>query len=528
MKLSILLLLLGALSTFLILKVLLKTLFVHIFLDLPDPRKVHQRLVPRMGGFGILISFLFLSAIFIQEQGMGPALVIQVGALAMLFLGLLDDSSLVYYLRRARDRRKGITFTDPKGWFLRVRWKFLLEFSLAAFAVWALDLRFPLPTLFGLELGSSPLAYVMAWVWVVGVSNAFNIIDGIDGLCGGVALLTMLAMLSITLLLGISFVALPVALVAGALVGFLILNTHPAKLFMGDMGSLFVGFAVAVISLYLAGKLPRTDVLFPMYLAGLPVLDVFAAMIRRFFLSVPPRSTLKVRLKRMVAADSSHVHHRLLAQGFSHLQASFTLYLMASVFLTGAVLVSVIATELVIWVHVYLFFAAAIAVGVFFYQERLRIVAQSLDMILYPRKHRRFQIGVVTPSPLLRSALEASALHPFDFNFLDTEDSLTQSRGFLQAMLVEQFEEESTQEFITRLAALFADREEPALVLCSEPIEVQATTGFILPQLSVALYRRPLYVHPVFFRLGHLVGASADTIHPPLVQAAQAEKGALA
>ena len=333
---------LTALTATLFLEGLLRTRLVVLFQDLPDARKVHKKVVPRFGGVAILTVFLVSAIVMAHIQffpsldwDKGMLLPTVVSALVFLFIGLLDDSHMVYFIRRFRDRRRGIAYTDPKGWHFRVRNKLMVEFALAAWVTWFTGYTFPGIAFLG------PVAFPVTWVWLVGVANAFNIIDGLDGLCGGISLITMGVLAVLASVLGCFGTMWLAIAIAGTTAGFLILNTHPAKLFMGDMGSLFLGFVTALMSLRLSQAAPESFGMPAVLLvAGFPVLDVGTAMVRRWY-SAPDGSTMRERLKKIVSADAQHIHHRFLSMGYNHLQVSLRLYLVAAVFLMGAVAVMI-------------------------------------------------------------------------------------------------------------------------------------------------------------------------------------------
>ena len=338
MLLTILSSLLSALTVVALLFLFLHTRMVTLFQDLPDERKIHSKVVPRFGGLALLL--VFLTAAFVMEPintfhnlqwSSGLLLPMVSAAFVFLLIGLLDDSHLVYFLRRMRDRRKNITYTDPKGWHFKVRYKFILEFALAIGVTWFTGFRFPGIAFMG------PLAIPMTWLWLVGVANAFNIIDGVDGLCGGVSLLTMIVLAFLgnyTGCYGVEWLAIALA---GGTAGFLVLNAPPAKLFLGDMGSLFLGFATALMGLRLANTSSNSfGIPFILLLAGFPILDLSTAMIRRWVFA-PKGLSLKQRLGKLVAADAQHIHHRLLKRGYGHLGVSLRLYALSAIFLFGGV-----------------------------------------------------------------------------------------------------------------------------------------------------------------------------------------------
>lgn len=169
------------------------------------------------------------------------------------------------------------------------------------------------------ELSLTWVSVPVTILWIVGVTNAFNLIDGLDGLATGIALVALATTLAVSIVLGNSEVVLLCAALVGSLLGFLRYNFSPAKIFLGDSGSLFIGFMLAVLSVYGSQK-SATAVLVavPLFALAIPLLDTLLAIVRRWLRGVP-----------LSEADGRHIHHRLLALGFTHRHAVLVLYFAA-------------------------------------------------------------------------------------------------------------------------------------------------------------------------------------------------------
>ncbi|HEX6048007.1 MAG TPA: MraY family glycosyltransferase [Gemmatimonadaceae bacterium] len=271
---------------------------------LVDPcseRKVHVHPVPRIGGVAIVlavaVTMTVITALFgpdvIAENGRGMATVIG-GALAVHIVGLIDD-------------------VRP----MRARWKFLSQVLIAC-AVYLAGLRvttLSLPFVGVLELGNV-IGMLFTVLWLVGITNAFNLIDGLDGLAAGAALFALTTMFVVASLNGLVGAATVTIILAGATAGFLVFNFHPASIFLGDSGSLFVGFMLAGIGLLGSQKSPTViAVAIPIVSLGLPVLDTTLAVARRFLRGQP-----------IFTADRAHIHHRLLSLGHSPRRVALLLY----------------------------------------------------------------------------------------------------------------------------------------------------------------------------------------------------------
>lgn len=254
-------------------------------IDQPSERKVHFQSTPRLGGIAIFCSLLFTVIFFfkIDQQIKG----ILVGLIVIFLTGLADDL---------------VTLTPIKkitGGFLAAS----LTVIIGNICVRHLGNPFGLGTI---ELG--PLAIPFTIIGIVGLINAINLLDGMDGLAGGVCTIACVSFAVISYTSGnTALFALVVALL-GALIGFLRYNNFPAKIFMGDSGSLLLGYLMGVFSVLLAsgGKQPVSPYI-PLIILGVPILDTLVVMIIRWRTG-----------KRLFMADQTHIHHRLLDLGIGH------------------------------------------------------------------------------------------------------------------------------------------------------------------------------------------------------------------
>jgi UDP-GlcNAc:undecaprenyl-phosphate GlcNAc-1-phosphate transferase len=265
-------------------------------------RKIHGRPVPRLGGIAIVIAFYTpLVALLLFHTGVGDLFLSEpnhviglfAGGIAIAALGLYDD------FRGAGAGRK-----------------FLVQFAVAGLMYW---LGFRIDVLanpFGapIALGWASLPFTL--LWFAGVINAVNLIDGLDGLAGGVALAAVFTTFLISLQRGHPLMTLFSSALAGAILGFLFYNFNPASIFMGDTGSMFLGFVLAASATQTNQKSSTAvAVLIPAIALGLPIMDTLLAMGRR-----------ALRGRPLFQADKEHIHHRLMAVGLSHRQAVLVLY----------------------------------------------------------------------------------------------------------------------------------------------------------------------------------------------------------
>lgn len=301
-----------------LLGVLVRTPLARHFADMPGHRKVHHTVIPRLGGVGIVLSFLVLLTAAQVFELWNPStkflLSIVFASLFLLISGSLDD-----------------VFT------LGYKAKFLLQFLLAGVIVSVFGLSFEKFSLFGYEYPLYGMGVVISVFWLVGLMNAVNIIDGIDGLAASVALAGFVGVGALSYMAGAPNPLGVCVALSGATLGFLYYNfQRRRKIFLGDTGSQFLGVMLGILTLRIH-EFPnvRHSAVIPLLLVGYPILDLSVAMARRF-LKARSRA-LGSRVTRMFQADNGHLHHRLVFTGMSHVQATSLLLLLASGFSATAV-----------------------------------------------------------------------------------------------------------------------------------------------------------------------------------------------
>ncbi|MCL5271203.1 MAG: undecaprenyl/decaprenyl-phosphate alpha-N-acetylglucosaminyl 1-phosphate transferase [bacterium] len=260
-------------------------------------RKVHQgRPMPLMGGLAVALPFVGACLIGTRGiTGMTRAIADQQSALSALALG-----SAGIVLLGAIDDRFG----------LGAKAKFLGQIAIAGFMCMTGQVihRIGLPGGLGLVTVDPIVGVMITIVWIVGLTNAYNLVDGIDGLAAGLALIGSLGLAAIAMMNGIVFPALLCATLAGCLIGFLWYNFHPARIFLGDTGSMFLGFALANITLMSSMKTTGAAIVWaPVMVLALPILDTLTSMVRRYLHGRP-----------IFTGDQGHMHHRLLRKGYGH------------------------------------------------------------------------------------------------------------------------------------------------------------------------------------------------------------------
>ena len=274
--------------------------------DVPkDERRMHKKPIARLGGLaifsGFIISLMFgLLSTIIGVIGVTPnaqLLGMLVGVFIIVGMGIVDD----------------IKQLGPKV-------KFLFQILAAIAVVWISGDKISVITN-PFSSGESAviadfIAYPLTIIWIVGITNAINFIDGLDGLAAGVSSISYLSLMFIAILQGEEQIAMIIAILAGSTLGFLPYNFNPAKIFMGDTGSTFLGFTLGVISIQGYMKTyAAISIAIPILVLGLPLFDTTFAILRRF-----------VQGKSIMAPDRGHLHHRLIDMGFSQKQSVVTMY----------------------------------------------------------------------------------------------------------------------------------------------------------------------------------------------------------
>lgn len=267
----------------------------HFGLARPGGRKIHTAPVPQLGGVSFYVSVL-LPFLFFAYSGKGLALL--AGASLVFFLGVLDD-----------------LFDLGAG--IKLVWQIVAACALIFSGIRIEFLTNPAG-------GMIPLGFagiILTALWVVGITNAMNLVDGLDGLAAGLSLISsvLFLLLSFTMKTQIAFLPVLCACVAGSCLGFLFYNFHPAKIFMGDSGAYFLGYLLSAVAILGAFKSAAALALFvPLLVLSIPILDTATSIMRRLLSGQSPAH-----------ADQNHLHHKLLQMGLSQRQTVILIYFVS-------------------------------------------------------------------------------------------------------------------------------------------------------------------------------------------------------
>ncbi len=261
--------------------------------DMPAARKLHSKPMPLMGGIAIFVAFIVSLLLLGDRAYVREVVGILLGATICSLVGLMDDRSS-----------------------LRPRAKLLVQLLAAGILVLS-GVSIQLPWL-------GVMNVVVTLVWLVGITNAMNLLDNMDGLCGGVAMIAATFFLLLAAMNGQYLVGALAAAVLGACVGFLVYNINPASIFMGDSGALFLGYVLSALAIKLRFPTLSTDVswIIPIVVLGLPVFDTTLVTVSR----------LRRGLNPLTTPGKDHLSHRLVAWGMSPREAVLALYLASGAF----------------------------------------------------------------------------------------------------------------------------------------------------------------------------------------------------
>lgn len=274
-------------------------------MDVPNHRKIHTKITPRLGGLAIFLG-AFLGALYLQPRH-EHVTEIFLGAIVIILTGALDDRYSLRPVVKLTGQLIAASFLVSSGLIIE---------------------RITLPVLGVVDLGF--VSVLVTVLWVVGITNAINLIDGLDGLATGVSTIALTSML-IMAIVDVRIVAAYLCVVLiGANLGFLYHNFYPAHIYMGDTGSNFLGYMIAAISMLgLFKNIALFSFVIPIIILAVPIFDTIFAIVRR-----------ALNKESIMMADNKHIHYQLLASGFSHRKTVLIVYAFSTLFGIMAVLFS--------------------------------------------------------------------------------------------------------------------------------------------------------------------------------------------
>ena len=282
----------------------IKRIAVHVnALDIPNERKVHKVPIPRLGGLGIYLGFLLGYILFGYESIQMNSILI--GSFIVILIGIIDDINSV-----------------------QARYKFLGQLVAASIVTLYGGILLKDISAFGLYINFGVLSPIITIIFITAIMNCMNFIDGLDGLAGGISAIYFLMIGIISILFKSSGLDMILSFVLlGSTLGFLVHNFYPASIFMGDSGSLFLGYIIAIISLLGYKNVTFTSLIVPIFLLAIPILDTLFAIIRRL-----------LKHESIAMPDKSHLHHQLLRLNFSIRKAVLVIYTIDILFAVASII----------------------------------------------------------------------------------------------------------------------------------------------------------------------------------------------
>ena len=282
----------------------IKKIAIHVgALDIPNKRKVHKKAMPRLGGLAIYLGFLFGYMLFGEASSTMNSILI--ASFIVILIGIVDD-------------------IKP----LKASIKFISQFVAALIIAAYGKLLIQDITVFGLYLDLGLFSYPVTIFFILGCLNCINLIDGLDGLASGISAIYFATIGIISIIMGKTGLDFALTFIMlGSVLGFLVHNFHPASIFAGDSGSLFMGFMIAVIALLGFKSVTLTSLLIPLLIFAIPILDTVFAIIRRL-----------LKGEKISKPDKEHLHHQLLNKNFSHRTTVLIIYLIDILFAIASII----------------------------------------------------------------------------------------------------------------------------------------------------------------------------------------------
>lgn len=283
---------------------IVKKIAFHVdALDIPNERKVHKVPIPRLGGLAIYCGFLVGYMLFGEATSIMNSVLI--GSFILILTGMIDDIKPLKPLP-----------------------KFFGQFLAALIVVFYGGLLIKEISAFGIYVNFHIFAYPLTIFFILGCINCMNFIDGLDGLASGISAIFFLSIGIIAACrcqLDLSFMLTFIML--GSCIGFLTYNFHPASIFMGDSGSMFLGFIMSIITMLGYKNVMMSSLIIPLLLLSVPIFDTILAILRR-----------RLKGESISKPDKSHIHHQFLKRGFSQVGTVLTIYVIAFLFATASVI----------------------------------------------------------------------------------------------------------------------------------------------------------------------------------------------
>jgi|SRR5690554_675779 len=458
---------------------MLKSSVIKYFKDKPGSRKVHQRIIPRIGGGIILVLFTLVlilwkfTNIFPFSLPLNLISTLLFVSISILLIGLPDDM-VIYQIRNKA--------------------KFLGEVLIALEIVLIMGVSLNNVHFLGYDVELGFLGVPISVIWLVGVTNSVNIIDGVDGLAGAVVLTGFVA---IGLIAGIyqNYPVLILSLILGGLIaGFMIFNLSPARVFLGDTGALLLGMIYGVLSIYLISDINNSlPVLVTPLIVGFPVVDTFAAMGRRFSRSIINGKGLLCSFKRMSIADNEHIHHRLIYRGLTHNKTVIILVVYQMITcMTAIVVIFKGKSESIITLTILFVTTLWILYKLDYYEPLLRRV-KKLRVKQLPEKNK---VGIIADDEVFNYSIMRYDQNSFEF--IQMEKFSYNTNNNFDAIILQSNKSGMLNDLIGIAGSLYLEKNCPVLIIVSPYDTVPEQYRGVYENMSILVIKAPAYM-PILF-----------------------------
>lgn len=287
---------------------IIKKIAFHInAIDIPNNRKIHKKPMPRLGGLGIFLGFLLGYMLFGEHTYLMNSILI--GSFIVIITGMIDDIKPI-----------------------KAKYKLIGQLLASLIVVVYGGILLKDVSFFGIYIDFGILAYPITILFILGCINCMNLIDGLDGLAGGISSIFFLTIGIIAVVKGQFILATILTFIMlGSTVGFLFYNFNPAKIFMGDSGSMFLGLMIAVITLLGFKTVMMSAIMVPLFILVVPILDTTFAIIRR-----------KLKGESVDTPDKSHIHHQFLRRNFSQRATVLIIYFITMLFSSASIIYALV------------------------------------------------------------------------------------------------------------------------------------------------------------------------------------------
>ena len=481
----------AAIFSYLLIWIIFKSPLITFFKDDPGVRKVHQRTIPRIGGLAITAVFLMITFFWgkfpLSLPDLPPHLKksITFATLAIIPVGMADDLIVI-----------GI----------KNRTKLILEILIATIIISFLGIRLDLVLFLVWYISIGWLGIPLSILWVVGVTNAINIIDGLDGLAGSIMVVIFATIAVLTGFSDDKSVLFLCVILAGLVSGFLFHNISPARVFMGDTGSLFLGLIAGLLSLYLVSEKQRSyPVIIAPLMLGLPVLDIAVAIWRRFFHKIFSGESIIDALKAVTVADNEHTHHRLIHRGLTHTETVIIMVIFHLGICMSAVLVCFTLKSESILLLCYILFLVTWFLYQLNYFSRITFLFKKVNYLMRLKKEA---VAVICCDEVLQYSLKKYRQNRFYFSFKTRDEVLFSSKKYC-SVIIELQSTSSMESLISLASTIFMQCACPVIAICSDN---ETVPDFLemknSRQKSFILVKKPVYIPSLLKEIDNLVNQS--------------------